>query len=198
MAFFTATQRAAAAGLTVGVSLYAQMDFKSTPIYLWEGDGPQTRTLNASPQIWEGLYGSPMISVTGLKPSINGDAQTLNIGLSGVDNRIINAALEDVAAQEIEGRSINIWIGFLLLDGTYTPLDGLSSIGTWIMQKPSFDYNSTGDRSINMTAETLFVQRDRSPLGTRSDRDQQRRYNGDKIFDQMPIIKNRVVPWPRY
>lgn len=198
MAFFTSTQRAAAAGLSVGVSLYAKFDFKSTPIYVWEGDGPHTRTLNAAPQVFEGLYGSPLITITGLKPSINGDAQTLNLGMSGIDTRIINAALEDVAAQEIEGRSINIWIGFLLLDGSFSPLDGLSTIGTWIMQKPTFDYSSTGDRSINMTAETLFVQRDRSPLGTRSDRDQERRYNGDKFFDQMPIIKNRIVPWPRY
>jgi hypothetical protein len=118
--------------------------------------------------------------------------------MSGVDTNLINAAISS-DPEEIDGRSLQVWIGFFAADNlTLTPLDSLYSLGHWEMQRPTFEYSDVGDRSISLAAETLFIQRDRAVFGMMSDRDQRRRYADDGGLEFMPSLKNRVVRWPQW
>lgn len=194
MPFLTTEQLAAAKTQIVGVALFIKMDFKTQPMYVWSGDGP----INRDGQDWEGYFGSPMVSFDPLEPASDGENRPLSINLSGVDTRITNAALDDDANGEIENRRITFYLGFLSDTTTYAPLGPLLTMGKWIMQRPTFDYQSYGDRNIRMECQSLFVQRDRQLLAMLTDSDQRRRFVGDECLKFMVLLKDRKVPWPLY
>jgi hypothetical protein len=194
MAFLTPEQLAAAKSQLVGVALFIKLDFKTQPMYVWSGDG----TINRDSIDWEGYFGSPMVSFDPLEPAQDGENRPISITLSGVDTRITNLALEDDANGEIENRRITFYLGFLSTTTTYEPLGPMLTMGKWIMQRPSFDYNSYGERHITMQCQSLFVQRDRQLLAMLTDTDQKRRFPGDECLKFMLLLKDRKVPWPLY
>lgn len=200
MALFPSATKAQAQGFDVKCSLFVLFDFLTTPIRVWEGDGP----LERESQTWEGMghrqdgFGNPLQAVDGLEQAINGSAQQLTLTLSGVDPRVVSMAQEDVASGEIEGRKLTVWIGFCRVDiRGLAPLDSLVKLGTWIMQRPGFNGQGTTQRSITLQCETLFAQRSRAPNGMLTDRDQQRRYPGDIALVGIPKMVDRSRPWPR-
>jgi hypothetical protein len=143
--------------------------------------------------------GNPLQSVDGLEQAINGTAPQLNLTLSGVDATVLQAARHDADADEIEGRDLTVQIGFY--DATQpglVPLDDLMTLGIWFMQKPSFAATGATLRTITLPCETLFTQRSRAPFGLLTDRDQQRRFPGDKGCEFPPKLVDRDVAWPRH
>lgn len=193
---------AQASGLHVVASLFVTFDFRSAPLRVWEGDGPIER----EGLLWSGMGtgvngdGSPLQSIDGLELAMDGSAPQLTLGLSGVDSRVVQAAQQDVANEEVEGRDLTIRIGFW--DATkypaMEPLDSLITLGIWTMQKPSFSATGVTLRNIALPCETLFAQRSRAPFGLLTDRDQQRRYKGDKGCQFPPTLVDRDVAWPRH
>lgn len=201
MSLFPGAIKAQAAGLHVVASLFVTFDFKSGPMRVWEGDGP----LDRGGFTWWGIghrqdgSGNPLQQIDGLEQAINGTAPQLTLTLSGVDAQVVAAARKDAAADEIEGRLLTVSIGFF--DATLpglVPLDGLVLLGTWFMQKPSFTATGPILRTITLPCETLFAQRSRAPFGMLTDRDQQRRYPGDKALEFVPKMVDRTVTWPRF
>lgn len=201
MPLLTSAIRAQAAGQHVIASLFVTFDFLSGPLHVWEGDGPLTRQAID----WRGIghrqdgNGNPLQSIDGLEQAINGTAAQLNLTLSGVDATVVAAAREDADAGEIEGRDITIQIGFF--DATLpglAPLDSLIILGIWTMQRPSFTASGATTRTITLPAETLFTQRSRSPFALLTDRDQQRRFPGDRACEFPPKLVDRDVAWPRH
>ncbi|MDR6289989.1 MULTISPECIES: hypothetical protein [Inquilinus] len=201
MPLFPDSSEAQAKGQHVVCAFFVLFAFKSQPIRVWEGDGEIVR----GGQTWQGIghrqdgQGNPLQSIDGLEQAINGTAPQLSLTLSGVDARVVAAAKKDAAADEIEGQPITIWLGFY--DATMpglVELDGLIPIGTWIMQKPSFTATGPIQRTIALPAETLFAQRSRAPFGLLTDRDQQRRFPGDKALEFVPKMVDRTVTWPRF
>ena len=106
--------RAQAQGLHVIAALFVTFDFLTTPVRVWEGDGP----LERGGFTWRGMGtrvandGSPLQSIDGLEAAVNGQAPQLSLTLSGVDQTVVTAAREDVANNEIEGRDLTVQIGF--------------------------------------------------------------------------------------
>lgn len=201
MPLFPDAVRSQAQGLHVIASLFITFDFLTTPIRVWEGDGP----LDRAGFTWRGMGtrvagdGSPLQSIEGLEEAVNGQAPQLTLTLSGVDQTVVAAAREDVANHEIEGRDLTIQIGFF--DATQpglVPLDNLLTLGIWSMQKPSFTATGPSVRTINLPCETLFAQRSRAPFGLLTDRDQQRRFPGDLGCQFPPTLVDRDVAWPRH
>lgn len=195
------TALAQAEGLHIVASLFVTFAFKTSPLRVWEGDGP----IDREGLTWQGVgmptgrSGNPLYSIEGLELSMDGSAPQLNLSLSGVDSTVVAAAREDVANEEIEGRDLTIRIGFY--DATQypemIPLDDLIVLGVWTMQKPSFSATGVTLRNITLPCETLFVQRSRAPFGLLTDRDQQRRFPGDLACQFPPTLVDRDVAWPR-
>jgi len=123
----------------------------------------------------------------------------LTLTCSGVDARIVAAAQTDAASGEIEGRDLTVMMGFY--DATQpglVPLDGLVTLGTWIMQRPNFTGSGPTSRTITLPCETLFSQRSRAPFGLLTDRDHQKRFPGDRALEFVPRMVDRTVTWPRF
>jgi hypothetical protein len=201
MPLFPDTVRAQAQGQQVACALFVAFLFKSQPMRVWEGDG----ALDRGGFAWSGMghrqdgLGNPLQSIDGLEQAVNGTAPQLNLTLSGVDARVVAAARKDAAADEIEGRPLTVWLGFFRSDQPgLMPLDGLIPLGSWIMQKPSFTATGPTLRTITLPCETLFAQRSRAPFGMLTDRDQQRRFPGDKALEFVPKMVDRTVTWPRF
>jgi len=201
MPLFTNTIRAQAAGQHVIAALFVTFAFKSGTLRVWEGDGP----LDRGGFTWRGMghrtdgMGNPLQSIDGLEQAINGTAPQLSLTLSGVDATVVQAARKDADADEIEGRDLTVEIGFF--DATspnLVPLDGLMQLGIWTMQKPSFTATGPTLRTIMLPCETLFAQRSRAPFGMLTDRDQQRRFPGDKALEFVPTMVDRTATWPRF
>jgi len=201
MPLFTNTIRAQAAGQHVIAALFVTFAFKSETLRVWEGDGP----IDRGGFTWRGMgsrtdgMGNPLQAIDGLEQAVNGTAPQLTLTLSGVDATVVQAARKDADADEIEGRDLTIEIGFF--DATspnLVPLDGLMQLGVWTMQKPSFTATGPTLRTITLPCETLFAQRSRAPFGMLTDRDQQRRFPGDKALEFVPTMVDRTATWPRF
>lgn len=199
MSLFPATVLAQARGQHVVCALFVAFFFKGDALRVWEGDGP----LDRGGFTWRGMghrqdkTGNPLQSIDGLEQAVNGTAPQLTLTLSGVDPTVVTAAKAD--ADEIEGRALTIEIGFF--DATQpglVPLDGLMPLGTWFMQKPSFIATGPTLRTITLPCETLFAQRSRAPFGMLTDRDQQRRFPGDKALEFVPQMVDRTATWPKF
>lgn len=201
MPLFSAAARAQAQGQHVVCALFATFDFKSGPMRVWEGDGP----LDRGDFTWRGMgqrqdgQGNPLQAIEGLEQAVNGNAPQLNLTLSGVDSTVVQAARKDADADEIEGRDLTISLGFFVANQPgLVPLDSLISLGTWMMQRPSFTATGPTLRTITLPCETLFAHRSRAPFGMLTDRDQQRRYPGDRALEFVPKMVDRTVSWPRF
>lgn len=200
MPLFPETVRAQALGQQVVCALFVTFGFKGpVPLRVWEGDGP----LDRGGHTWRGMghrqdkTGNPLQSIDGLEQAVSGTAPQLTLTLSGVDPTVVKAAKADT--DEIEGRPLTIEIGFF--DATkpgLVPLDGLMPLGTWFMQKPSFVATGPALRTITLPCETLFAQRSRAPFGMLTDRDQQRRFPGDKALEFVPQMVDRTATWPKF
>lgn len=201
------TVRAQAQKQRVDAALFVTFGFKSLlvppnqPLRIWEGDG----LLNREGKDWYGIgqrqdgSGNPLQSIDGLEQAINGTAPQLTLTLNGVDAKVVNAAKKDAEADEIEGRDLKIEIGFFLeTPAAWVPLDNLLHVGTWVMQKPSFTAQNATLRTITLPCETMFSQRSRSPFGMLTDRDQQRRFPGDRALEFIPKMIDRTVTWPEF
>ncbi|MGK9168033.1 hypothetical protein KXR53_17120 [Inquilinus limosus] len=201
MPLFPGTIATQARGQQVDCALFVTFEFKSGPMRVWEGDGP----LDRGGFTWRGMghrqdgMGNPLQSIEGLEQAINGTAPQMTLTLSGVDSTVVTAAKKDADADEIEGRNLIISIGFFQRSATaWEPLDNLIPLGTWVMQKPSFAATGPTLRTITLPCETLFAQRSRAPFGMLTDRDQQRRYPGDKALEFIPKMVDRTETWPRF
>lgn len=201
MSLFTETVRRQARGQHVVCALFVTFAFKKGALRVWEGDGPLERGGFA----WRGIghrqdgQGNPLQSIEGLEQAVNGTAPQLTLTLSGVDSTVVEAARKDADSDEIEGRDLTIAIGFF--DATQpglVPLDDLVSLGAWIMQKPTFTATGPTLRRITLPCETLFSQRSRAPFGMLTDRDQQRRFPGDRALEFIPKMADRTVTWPEF
>lgn len=201
MSFLSGAIETQANGWHVIAMLFVTFDFKSGPMYVWEGDGPITRGgfdwLGAGQRVDDS--GNPLQAIEGLEQAANGTAPQMNLTLSGVDSTVVAAAKSD-DQDEIEGRDLTVQIGFCdaTIPGALVELGPLLTLGIWTMQKPSFTATGPTLRTITLPCETLFAQRSRAPFGMLTDRDQQRRFPGDLGCQFPPKLVDRDVAWPRH
>ena len=202
MPLFPSATEAQVQGLHVISMLYVTFAFKTAPMHVWEGDGPITReTID-----WRGMgsrvdgMGNPLQGIDGLEQAINGTAPQMMLTLSGVDATVVTAARADADADEIESRDLTVQIGFYdaTIPGALVPLDGLITLGLWTMQRPSFTATGPTLRTISLPCETVWTQRSRGVFGMLTDRDQNRRFPGDKGCEWPPKLVDRDISWPRH
>lgn len=202
MGYFPETIARSLAGGKVECSTLVLFDFTSQPMRLWTG-GYTLRTNDG--ETWQNI--GSLGDVTGLEQAINGEAPEATFVLSGIDAQVMRLARDEFAA-EVRGRSARAFIQFFGVadvgdPDNQRPLDRPYPVWWGKLLVPTFDFppiaaDGSAERSISITAESLFSLRSRPKYSMNTDRDQQARFSGDKGFEFAPALVHMVLTWPDY
>jgi hypothetical protein len=189
MSFFTETIAASLQGRVVRAAYLVKLDFVTEPWQLWNGEG----VLETSLGNWYGIGG--LGTLDGIEQAIAGTAPEARLGLSGIDSATLQIASEDFDA-EAKNRPVTVYMQFFEEDSE-VPLDDPYPIWAGVMMRPEFAVTGS-TRDIVISGESIFMLRSRPNFAMYTDSDQKRRYPGDRGFEFVAGLRNKVVTWPDY
>jgi hypothetical protein len=190
LAFFSATQSAAARGRHVCCPRFVHFAFDSEDVRVWEGYGD----IVVDGETWKGL--GELGSIADSNFGVSDAATNVTYTLSGVSSRIVAAA--KAQADEVRGRLVRLYGQFLDVE-TLEPLDSLFAIRIDVMDVLSYSGGGPSDRSVTLTAETIWTARNAASFAYFSNRDQDTRFAGDLGLDFLPLYRPGVRRlWPIY
>lgn len=197
MSLFPETIAAALAGSKVECAFLVLFDFTSQPMRLWKGEG-MLRTNDGAR--WAGI--GNLGSMSGIEQAVNGEAPEMTFVLSGIDADIMRLAKDEFQA-EVKGRLVYVLIQFFGVDDpadpdNQRPLDNPYPVCCGRCLAPTFTFNDSGERSVSLSAESLFSLRSRPAYAMYTDSDQQLRFPGDEGFAFVGSLVNAVVTWPDF
>ena len=177
-----------------------KFDFASEPMRLWRGNGV-LRTKDDARWKAIGQWGG----MSGIEQAINGAAPEANFTLSGVDADIQRLARDEFEAEVLD-RLVIVYAQFFGVEDEADPdndrpLDLPYPIWGARMLQPTFALDRrSGERTITVSAESLFSLRSRPRHAMYTDSDQRHRYPdaGDKGFEFVATLINKVLTWPDY
>ncbi len=193
MSLFPETIKAALGGRTVRASFLVLFDFTSQPMRIWTGSGKIT----AGGADWYGL--GQLGSISGLEQAVNGEAPETTFILSGINSEIVSLA-RDEWADEGRDRLVKVLLQFHNYedDRPLELFDEPYSIWAGRMQTPRFELQGPTTRKITVSAESLFALRSRPAFSQYTDADQKSRFPGDRGFEFVPGLVNKIVTWPDF
>lgn len=197
MSLFPETIALALAGGKVECAPLVKFDFTTETVRLWGGFGVLDTNDGAQ---WQGLGG--LGGMTGIEQAVNGEAPEASFTLSGIDATIMRLARDEFEA-EVRGRMARVLIQFFGIDDVADPenqrcLDAPYPVWAGVCLTPDFVLGVDGERSVTLSAESLFSLRSRPRYAMYTDRDQQLRFAGDKGFEFVASLINKVLTWPDY
>lgn len=198
MSLFPETIALSLAGAKVQCAFLVHFDFTTEPMRLWRGEGILRTQDDAQ---WKGL--GTFGSMSGIEQAVNGEAPEASFVLSGIDADILRLARDEFEA-EVRGRMVRVLIQFFGTDDPDDPdnqrvLDLPYPVWAGRCLMPTFTLDAeSGERSVAITAESLFSLRSRPRYAMYTDRDQQLRFPGDKGFEFVGTLINKVTTWPDY
>lgn len=197
MGLFPETIAHALAGGRVDVAWLVRFDFTSETLRLWTGNGLLT---TADDEQWKGI--GQLGGLSGIEQAVNGEAPQATFTLSGIDADIMRLARDEFEAQ-VKGRPVYVLIQFFGVDDeddpdNQRPLDSPYALWSARCLTPTFVIEETGERSVSLSAESLFSLRSRPNYAMYTDADQRRRFPGDRGFEFVGSLVNKVVTWPDY
>lgn len=199
MSLFPETIAADLAGKKVQACFLVLFDFTSAPVRLWIGGNGRLRTNDGA--LWDGL--GQIGAISGVEQAVNGDAPEMSFTLSGVDSAILRLARAEYS-DEVKGRIVYVLVQFFGVEDpddpdNQRPLDLPYPIAAGRCLRPEFLTNrESGEKAVTIKAESLFSLRSRPRYAMYTDADQQRRFPGDKGFEFVGTLINKVVTWPDY
>lgn len=176
-----------ASGNAVSVTRLFEFEFQSSTQRFWDG---LNYLETGDGRRWQGA--GKLISVSGLEYAENMAAQPASFSLSGATPELLAVAIN--ADTEIKNRPCAVYLQFL--SAKYTPLDDPIAIWVGRMDTLSFKGN-LNNQTLTLNAETLFVERTRSPYGLLTDTDQQARWPGDLGLVFAASLKHKTTNWLR-
>lgn len=191
MGLFPEAQAAQLAGADPRATWLVRFDFASAPsLILIGGYG----ALIAGGDTWQGA--GDLIGIDGLEQVVNGEAPEITVTLTGLDSALMTMVREDFDS-EARDRALTVYLQFLEADDDVA-LDAPYPIVTAHMKRPAFTLGEDGTRIIPVSAESRYALRSRPPISYYTDAEQQRLYAGDKGFQFVAGLRNKVVTWPDY
>lgn len=185
MGVFDAAGAAAVQGLTVTPAVLAFFDFASAPKRIHTGYGP----ILAGGYEWQGVGG--LVQIGDIETAVGGVAPLVTFTLSGVADGSITDFLN--APTEIHGRICQVYVQFYGPD--LAPLGLPCTVLRNRMSRLIHRAGDTNTWSLELETEGLFSRRGLPPFGNLTDRDQQRRYPGDRGLFNVQAMLNRRRPW---
>lgn len=206
MSLFPETIAAALAGGKVEVAPLVRFDFTNSTMRLWRGGIGEPLNTNDG-EVWTGL--GLLGSMRGIEQSVNGTAPEASFTLSWVqdpdyEGDDILALARDEFEAEVRGRPATVLVQFFGVDDpddpdNQRPLDNPFAIWSGRGLRPTFEFDrASGQRSVTISYESLFSLRSRPPHSMYTDADQQARFpeEGDRGFEMVGSLVNKVVTWP--
>lgn len=177
----TVAMDAALAGVVSRPAILAKMAFASGDVFMWSGVGDL---------VWNGdTYGGvgAMLSADFGEEAADGTTSGASFSISGVDSSWVAVAL----TENYQGRDFLLYYGELDAGGALIADPLLFFRG--VMDQMSLE--DSGESSV----VTLSVERrrydNRPPNALYDDKTQQRRFAGDKGFEFLPGLQERVLNW---
>lgn len=198
MDLFPETIAMALGGGKVECANLVHFDFTSAPFRIWNGEGVLRTNDGAE---WPGLGGWG--GMRGIEQAVNGEAPEASFTLSTTDADVLRLAREEFEV-ECKGRLVRVLIQFFGVDdpadpGNQRPLDLPFPVWAGRILTPTFTIDAdSGERTVTLSAESLFSLRSRPRHAMYTDRDQQRRFPGDMGFEFVPTLPNKVLTWPDF
>lgn len=187
MGFFSETISAHLAGREIGAALLTHAEFRENERRWWDGNGD----LVLGGHTWQGT--GTLIQIEGLEQPVGTTAPKTTFSISGANAEMVTLARQ--ASDRVKGRRIRVYIQFWDLTD-WMPLDEPYAIWTGQMDQMKYGAEGPTNRSITLTAETLWVNRKLPPYGLYTDRDQNARYPGDRGLEQVVNLVSKTVRWP--
>jgi hypothetical protein len=191
----------AAAFAAPGTDLAIFFRLATDPVVrLWSGPGDfqiPSDGIEPGGAIYKGvgtLQGLPQ-----LQALVNGVAERVTFGLSGVDADVMEMA--DSESQIVRNKTVNVGIA---------PLDAnLQIIGTvaWLRSYEAdvlavdrtSDKDGKAQRTVSLSVGSAFTGRRRPPIANFTDADQKRRSPDDRFCERTPLYSQGVLKtWPRF
>lgn len=196
MTFFTSEEIARFASGNVRVAFLVEMNFVSQTMGVWNG----TTTLTVNGVDFIPMFGAGTID--GLSFANSTVSDQVRISVSGVNQDILGQAFAE--AGELQDRLVKIYMQFFNDD--WQPIAAAPVVFFGYMQPPegtqdevSQAVNSASPtHTITIPAENIYFNRSRPSGGRYSDRDQQFRHPGDKVFDFMPGLVFKQFTYPDF
>jgi len=193
VSFFPETIAAHLGGRTVRASFLVLFDFATEPMRIWTGAGKIT----SGGHEWHGL--GALGSISGLEQAVNGEAPETTFVLSGINSEILTLARQEWR-EEALNRLAKVYLQFHN-DEDDRPrelFDEPFAIWAGRMQTPRFELQGPTKRRITVSAESLFSLRSRPAFSQYTDTDQKLRFSGDRGFEFVPGLVNKIVTWPDF
>lgn len=196
MTFFTPSEIATFESGNVRCAFLVKMDFASETVGVWNGN--TKLTVNGIDYI--PMYGAGTIDGLSFTNSTTSDQVT--IGVSGANADILGLAMAE--SGEVQDRLVTIFLQ--LFDDNWQPIAAAPAIFFGYMQPPEGNQDevvldvgaNSPTHTITIAAENIYFNRSRAPGGRYSDRDQQYRHPGDKVFDFMPGLVFKTFNYPDF
>lgn len=181
--------------------ILCKLEFPSQTMRLWDGSGP---FLDLAGDVWVGARLNEGLDQ--IESAMNGEAATLMLSLSGVDQTLSDLAYEEMEAGEVIGSKVQ------LLTQACDEWD--QAVGDPEVRFTGFVDNMPSDDAVHgdQIISTIVLEvRNRFDLRTLtsgavlSDVDQRARSKvlnpeapADKFAERVPGLADKVVVWPRF
>lgn len=189
MAKFPEVLAREAAKKSLDATLLVFMDFRDTPRRWWMGFGPMA----AGGHSWVGM--GRLIQIEGLETAVGMTAPATTFTLSGVDPEIV--ALVRGSSERVKGRRVRVFLQFFAPPETglqaWTPLDQPISIWSGIMDQLRYSGEGPTSRTVTLTAESLWTNRNRPAYGRLTDGDQRARHPGDRGLEEIAGLATKTI-----
>lgn len=177
------------------------MEFPSKTIRLWDGAGPY---LDAAGEVWVGAVLNDGLDQ--IESAMNGEAATLMLSLSGVDQSISDLAYEDLEAGDVIDSKVQILIQ--PCDEWDQPVGSPEVKFTGYVDNMPSDDAVSGDQIIStivLEVRNRFDLRSLTSGAVLSDVDQRARStilnpsaDPDMFAERIPGLADKSIVWPRF
>lgn len=194
--FFTPDQIALLSSRTVRLDFLVELQFTTETVYLHNGE--YDLTING--HVWKALHGIGQIE--GLSQSGQVVSQQVTMRLAGLpqqDPDILALALEETPQANQQLAKIYIQ----LFDEDWQPIGSPILVFFGFMQPPRVSRSATDNedgqvQEISISVENAFYNRGKPAYGRLTDKDQQKRFPGDKFLRFIAMLQNSTFIYPDY
>lgn len=200
---FPETIRAQIRGATVRFAELVRFSFRSQESRLWTGFGP---LVDNNGEQWEGIANLGALSAVSSGPGQAIEELSLTLFASDEMIALIPSDTAEVTGQVVK-RYIQFfdvrkfddqgnWVEWQPLDDPWQNFWGKMGAPLINIPKKQPDEGASQQQTITIRAANAFVNRRRPAFGYYSNRDQQARSPGDKIFSRVAAMASTTVRWP--
>lgn len=185
---------------TASIRILCKIVCQTVTVRLWDGAGPY---VDQDGEVWRGCA---MNGIDVVESAINGEAYTLDMGLTGIPSEISALAWQDYESGEIIGAAVQLLIQ--PCDEFDQPVGDYESKFNGRIDNVRFADTAQDERVVSdVIAECTnrFTLRRLTNGSVLSDTDQRARAhvlnpsgNPDRFCERVPSLRDKQIVWPRF